>query len=646
MLVTHIRVWLPASLASLLALAQVTSVSAQSGSAGTSPAGAAPTSLLTRETDGRFLLRATRIPQPIKLDGRLDDEAYNVVPSIAGFIQAEPQEGAPATEKTEVWVLFDDTNIYISFRCWDEHPERIVANEMRRDSGNQNQHDNVAVAFDTFYDGRNGFQFNLSAAGGMRDGAIADERFLADWNGVYDTKVTRDDKGWIGEMVIPFKTLRYPPGRQQTWHIQLRRLIRSKNEFVYITPLRAGLGLPAMNKFTLAATLVGLEAPPPGLNLEVKPYAISPVTTDLLAVPAVRNHVAPDAGVDVKYGLTKSLTADFTYNTDFAQVEADEAQINLTRFNLLFPEKREFFLEGQGIFDFGLGGSSSVPSANVPTVFYSRRIGLSGSRVVPVIAGGRLSGRAGPWSLGAFNMETDADSTTGERQTNCSVLRLRRNILRRSTLGGIYTRRSVSSTPGAPGANDVWSLDANFALYQNVYFSGYVSQSRAAARPGRDMSYRGQFHYNADRYGLQLDRNVVQENFNPEVGFLRRPDFQRNFAEARFSPRTTKNRLIRKWTYRAGVDVITDNDQVLESRKAQGVFRAEFHSGDAVQIDHSWFFEYLPVPFLIAQGVRIPVGGYTFQSTLASYTSGAQRRVSGTPSIEVGSFYNGNKTTA
>ena len=622
----------------MLLHATVTASAAQSGSS------AAEASVFTREVDGRIVVRATRTTQPIRIDGRLDERVYTEVPPLTEFVQAEPNEGAPVTEKTEAWVLFDDRNIYISFRCWDEHPERIVANEMRRDSGNQNQHDNVAVAFDTFYDGRNGFQFNLSAAGGMRDGAVADERFLADWNGVYDTKAIRDDKGWIGEMAIPFKTLRYPPGRQQIWHVQLRRLIRSKNEFVYITPLKAGWGLSAINKLALAATLIGLEAPPPGLNLEIKPYAITPLTTDLVAVPAVRNKFKPDAGVDVKYGITKGLTADFTYNTDFAQVEADEAQINLSRFNLAFPEKREFFLEGQGIFDFGLGGSSNVPSVNAPTIFYSRRIGLSGSRAVPVIAGARMSGRAGPWSVGAFNMETDADTAARAEQTNFTVLRLRRNILRRSNVGGIYTRRSESTV--GPGANDVWGLDANFVLYTNVYFSGYVSRSRTPTRDGDDLSYRGQFYYNSDRYGLAFDHNVVEENFNPEVGFLRRLDFKRSFGEVRFSPRTTRNRIVRKLFYRAGFDYTTDNHNILESREAQGSFRTEFHNGDAVAVEHSRFFEFLPESFLISQSVRIPVGGYNFENTIVSYLAGAQRRVSGTSSIEVGSFYDGHKKTA
>jgi hypothetical protein len=191
---------------------------------------------------------------------------------------------------------------------------------------------------------------HATAAGGLRDGTIVDEGIEVDWNGVYEARAARDDQGWSAEFAIPFKTLRYPAGGEQTWHIQLRRVVRSngKNEITYLTPMKALWGLFGSTKFAYTATLVGLEVPPPGLNLEIKPYFNSALNTDLVAAPSVRNDFSPDAGVDVKYGITKSLTADFTYNTDFSQVEIDEAQINLTRFNLNFPEKREFFLENPG----------------------------------------------------------------------------------------------------------------------------------------------------------------------------------------------------------------------------------------------------------------------------------------------------------
>ena len=585
--------------------------------------------------------------RPPRIDGRLEDDVYRDVPSFEGFIQADPKEGEPVSERTEAWVLFDDQNLYVTFRCWDTHADSIVATEMRRDNIRMNSNDHAAVNLDTFYDGRNGVHFNVSAAGGLRDGAIVNEVFQADWNVVYEARTSIDEQGWTAEYAIPFKTLRYAPGRQQTWHIQLRRAIRSagRNEMSYLTPLKAVFGISAANKFSLAATLVGLEVPPPALNLEVKPYVISPITTDLQASPRVRNDFAPKGGLDVKYGLTKSLTADFTYNTDFAQVEIDEAQINLTRFNLTFPEKREFFLEGAGFYDLGAqAGQNAVPSVDAPTLFYSRRIGLSGSRVVPVIGGGRLNGRAGPWTISAFDIETDNDVASRAVRTNFAVARMRRNLLKRSNFGGLVTRRSVATVDS--GESDTAGLDLNLAFFESVYVASYVAKTWTQSLAGDDYALRTYFNYAADRYGVQLDRQVVQPNFNPEVGFMRRTDFRRNFAELRFSPRPKNHRYVRKLTYRANLDYVTDNRNVLESRDLQGIFTLDFHSSDSLTVNQSRTFELLPSPFQIAPGVQIPRGGYTFDNTTISYIAGGQRGVSGTASLQLGTFYSGRKETA
>jgi hypothetical protein len=611
------------------------------------PAAAQPpaTSAPSGETQSRRVVRATRISTPIALDGRLNDDAYRIVPAIAEFVQQEPTSGAPISERTEVWILFDDSNIYVACRCSDEHPERIVANDMRRDSSNIANHDSFAVAFNTFNDQRNGFLFQVTPAGAMRDGTTTEQRASFDWNPVWDGKATRFEAGWIAEMAIPFKSLRYKPGRDQTWMIQVRRTIRSKNELAYLTRVSPAVGTRAVHRFADAATLAGLEAPPAALNFEVKPYAVSRLTTNLTSDPRVENDVDPDAGIDLKYGVTESLTADLTINTDFAQVEADEAQVNLTRFSLSFPEKREFFLEGQDIFEFGNSSGGDL-GGDAPTMFYSRRIGLAGSQEVPVMGGARLTGKAGPWSIGGLNMETDRNRDAQVERTNFSVVRLRRDVLRRSSIGALFTRRSVSTL--APGGNTVWGIDANLAFYQNVYVYGYLAQSNTESQGSNDLSYRAAFNYAADRYGLSFDRLVVEEHFNPEVGLLRRENFRRSFARGRFSPRTTNNRLVRKWTYETGFDYITNNLNELESREANALFRADLHSGDSMSVEYSRLYERLDSPFQISQRprVRIPVGGYDFDNLRLSYTAGAQHKLSGSAGFEVGSFYTGDKKTA
>lgn len=605
------------------------------------PTNARPVPSLVREPNGSIVVHARRIAEPIKVDGILDEGAYREITPITEFMQQEPTAGAPITEKTEVWVLFDDKNIYISCRCWHEHPEHIVASDMRRDNVNYGAQDHIGVVFDTFHDKRNGFLFNLSPIGAMRDGMTTEDAPGFDWNTAWAGEARRFAGGWIGEMAIPFKSLRYPPGLTQVWGIQIRREIRFKNEHAYLTRVSQAWGPSAIHHVSAAATLLGVEAPAPALNLEVKPYGISRVTTDLLSNPQIRNDLKPDAGVDVKYGVTKRLTADFTYNTDFAQVEADEAQVNLTRFNLSFPEKRDFFLEGQSIFSFG---AVQGASADAPAIVYTRRIGLQGSNVVPVIAGGRLTGKAGPWNIGALNIQTESLSSAGVPQTNFAVVRLRRDVLRRSTVGGIFTRRSLASN--APGPNDVLGLDANFRFFQNLLLSGYFARSRTDNQRGDDRSYDVLFNYAGDRYGLVLDRLVTDKNFNADVGFMRRRNFRRNFVQSRFSPRTRNNGVVRKWTYQGSLEAFSDDTGRLQSRYLMGQFLSDFHSSDQMSIQYLRNYEFLAAPFLIAQDVRLPIGGYDFQDVIVAFTAGQQRRMSGTASLDIGTFYSGNKKTA
>jgi hypothetical protein len=605
-----------------------------------SHAGAALPAPLVRYPDGRVVVRATRIAEPLRIDGRLDEAVYGEIAAITDFVQQVPVEGDPVSEKTEAWILFDDEYIYFSCRCRDSNPTAIVANDMRRDSPNVNQHDSFGVQLDPYHDGRSAFFFYMTPAGGIRDAAVVDSRPNNDWDTVWDFAATRSDEGWIAEIAIPFKSLRYGPGPEQTWGIQLRRFIASKNERVHLVPLSASWATGAWNRMFRAATLLGLEPPPPSRNLEIKPYAISSLSTDLQSGPAVRNEFTPDIGLDVKYGVTSGLTADFTYNTDFAQVEADEAQINLTRFSLTFPEKRSFFLEGSGLFDFGAVTGSGLRAADAPVIFYSRSIGLSAGRALPVIGGARLTGRAGAWSIGALNVQVGDDPAVGAVSTNFSALRLSRSILRRSAVGAIFTRRSASTV--GPGANEVWGVDANLGFYQHVNLGGYIARSRTNGLEGDDVNYRGQFIYDADRYGMQFDRQVVGENFNPEVGFMRRRDYRRTYAQTRFSPRPVGHPFVRRLTYQAHFDYFTDNDNRLDSREVSGLFRTEFHSSNIATIEVLRSHEFLPQPFAV-QGVRIPTGDYSFTTAVASYTAGQQHRASGTVSVEAGGFYDGTR---
>ena len=315
-----------------------------------------PPDVITRDEAGRATVRAVRLSEPLVLDGELNEAIYTQVPSFGGFIQQIPDEGAPATERTEMWILFDDEHIYVGARLWESVPEsEWIANVMRRDSFQIIDNDTFGVVLDTYYDRRNAVAYLINPIGGVFDFEIGDEvNFNIDWNPVWDVRTGRFDGGWTIEMQIPFKSLRYRQGASQVWGIQLERRVRRKNETSHLNPVPIS-ARPGISRVSAAGTLVGLEAPMGGTRFEVKPYGIGSTATDLTADPPSSNNGDGDWGVDAKWGVTQNLTADFTYNTDFAQVEVDEQQVNLTRFSLFFPEKREFFLEGRGIFNFGSG---------------------------------------------------------------------------------------------------------------------------------------------------------------------------------------------------------------------------------------------------------------------------------------------------
>jgi hypothetical protein len=608
----------------------------------------------TRDDDRRVTIRATRLPAPIRIDGRLDEAIYQTVPPISEFIQGLPKEGEPATERTDAWVLYDDDHIYVVGRCWDSAPpEAWTANEMRRDTSQLRQNDTFGVLFDTFADRRNGFAFYTNPLGAIADFAVTDEgNPNTDWNPVWDVRTGRFDGGWTVEMAIPFKSLRYTSGRDQTWGIQLRRAIRRKNEWTYLTRLPAAQGgSQGIFRVSMAGVLVGLDLPPATRNIEIKPYGIGRVTTDRLSTPALSNDRDGDFGADLKYGITANLTADVTYNTDFAQVEVDEQQVNLTRFPLSFPEKREFFLEGRGIFDFGRGtGGAGVPggggggsgSAPTPMLFYSRRIGLNGGRVIPIDVGGRLTGKTGKFGLGLMSIQTGDETASASPSTNFTVMRVKRDILRRSSIGAMFTNRSASAI--APGSNQAYGVDASFSFFENLTLGAYFAQTDTPGLAGDDVSYQGRFEYAGDRYGARAEYLQVGDDFNPEVGLVRRDDFARSFGSLRFSPRPQSIAWVRQFTWQTDLEYIENGAGQVETRYVSGRFNTELENSDQFSVDVAQTYDLLVLPFQVSAGVSIPAGGYTFNDVQARYALGQQRRVSGTLTLQRGSFYDGTIT--
>ena len=626
-----------------------------------------PPETVTRDADGRATVRAVRLAEPLRVDGALAEAVYEQTRPVSRLIQQVPDEGDPESERTEVWVFFDDRNVYVSARLWESAPEdEWIANDMRRDSFQIINNDTFSVAFDTYYDRRNGVAFMVNPIGGFFDYEISDEGSPnSDWNPVWDVRTGRFDGGWSVEMAVPFRSLRYAGGRSQVWGIQFGRRQRRRNETAHLTPVPISAG-PGMFRLSVAGTLVGLEAPEQSTRLEVKPYGIGSLATDLTADEPYSNRGDGTAGIDMKWGVTQNLTADFTVNTDFAQVEVDQQQVNLTRFNLFFPEKRDFFLESRGVFDFGagpnlLGSGGGATGArlegppgtrsgnNVPLVFFSRRIGLEEQQTVPIRAGGRLTGKVGRMSVGALNIQTGDEADVGALATNFTVVRMKADVLRRSRIGGIYTRRSTSInalgvSSERPGANEVYGADASFAFYDNVTFNGYYARTRTAGRTGDDASYQAAFTYSGDLYGVQIDHLLVGRNFNPEVGFRPRLDFRRTYMAAQYSPRPRGIEAVRQFTWAGSLDYIESGQGQVETRAAQVRFSTEFENSDRVNVDLLRNYELLVEPFDITSEVAIRPGAYRFQDLFLSYFMGQQRPFSGSVFLQKGRFYGGDIT--
>ncbi len=598
-------------------------------------------------------LRAVRVDEPLRIDGVIEERFYLNTPPITEFIQSLPEENGEPSQLTEVWIAFDDTNVYVSAKVWDSAgPDGWTANEMRRDSPQLRNNDNFGVFLDTFYDRRNAVGIYANALGGISDFQITNEGSVnRDWNPIQKTRTALFDGGWSIEFAIPFKSLRYRPGREQTWGIQLRRSVLRRNEWNYIRALPlsvVGTGPTGGSRVSMYGTLVGIEAPPASRRLEVKPYGISGVRTDLSADPRLSNDGYADTGLDVKYGITANLTADFTFNTDFAQVEVDEQQVNLTRFSLFFPEKREFFLESRGLFNFGAGGIGGGGGAGrgrsgAPTLFYSRRIGLESGVAVPVLGGGRVTGKVGPFDVGVVSIQTGDAPSVGAKSTNFSVIRVTRDIFSRSNVGVLLENRSRSLS--ATGSNQAWGVDGSFGLSDDVSLLAYYAKTETDGLDGLSASYRGQFRYNGDEWGGSVDHLVVGNDFNPELGFVRRKDFRQTSLSGRVSPRTHSISRIRKISLQSNLGFL-ENEQgrFLESRTWSGQFGIEFENGDRFNATYSDNYERLVADERISRAT-IPAGRYSFADVRLSYTLGPQRPYSGNLSLRRGDYYGGKVTS-
>jgi hypothetical protein len=435
---------------------------------------------------GRPSAQALRVAEGPTMDGDvLNDPIWAQAQPIGGFVQYQPNEGQPVSERTEVRMIFTRDTLFVGVVCYDSDPNGIIVADSRRDTSLDNT-DSFRMIFDTFRDFQNGFVFGTNPAGIEYDGQVTNEGqgggglslaqmsgsgggFNLNWDGAWEVRTRTTDIGWSAEFAIPFKTLRYPQGRDQTWGVNFQRNIRRKNEQAYWSRIPRQFNI---NRVSIAGTIAGIE-PPVFRNFKVIPYTLGQFNKS--GVRPVDSVTLGDIGADAKYNLTPSLTLDATYNTDFAQVEVDDQQVNLDRFNLFFPEKRPFFLENAGFFSVGNPGEVDL--------FFSRRIGLSGAgQAIPLYGGGRVSGKVGLWNVGLLNMQTEEVEGFRAPSNNFGVVRLSRELPNRSALGGVFvSRQGFGNFARDEDYNRTFALDGKMGIGRSHTVSGFIAKTQTRA---------------------------------------------------------------------------------------------------------------------------------------------------------------------
>jgi len=573
--------------------------------------------------------------QKITLDGQLDEPAWQTPEVYSGFLQQDPKEGEPASEVTEVRVLYNHEYLYVAAICHDRAPQRIVINDISRDFDTINE-DYFAVVLDTFNDDRNGYYLATTAVGGQKDSQIFDEgrNNNISWDGVWFVETRKGENGYTVEMAIPFKTLRFSREREQVWGVHFYRRMRGRNESTYwsLPPRRYSL----TRAIPFAGELQGIANVEPGRNLQVKPYGLAGVKR--IASRGTDAEREIDGGLDIKYGLTSGLTLDLTVNTDFSHVEADSQVVNLTRFPTFFQEKREFFLENAGIFQFGALSNQEA------LLFHSRTIGLVGGQPIPILGGARLSGRAGRNYLGLLNMQTRSEEAVPA--TNFTVARVRRDILGSSNVGGIFLNRQSRMTGDH---NRAFGADSNFIFFQtDLRLSAALARTITPSRSDGDQIGKVEGQYQNDWMRVQSSYLDIGRNFNPEMGFVRRRDRRviHNELEgtAWFTPETRLGTLVRTATFTVANEHVLLPDGRTESKLLRPNLLVTFHDGSTFRGQSSRYFDRLLNGFGLPFGVIVPAGDYQYNRYNLTYSSNSSKPFSASYQYNWGKFYSGTRS--
>jgi hypothetical protein len=575
--------------------------------------------------------RALRTTDAIRVDGALDEPVWAQAAPIGPLLQREPQEGTAATEETDVRVVYTATTLYFGIVCRDRTPSAIVSTQLTRDAELQSD-DHVVVVLDPFLDHRNGFFFQVNPSGARADGQIANnaENLTLDWDGIWEAAARITPDGWVAEIAIPFKTLRFKPG-QTVWGLNVERVIKRRNESDrWATPLRDSW----VTNLDQAGRLEGIENIHQGRGLDIRPY---------LSGGEENSDGRLQAGIDVFKNLTPNMNASVTVNTDFAETEADARQINLTRFPLFFPEKRAFFLEGAGVFDVAATNSESV----LP--FFTRRIGLLDGREVPIVVGTKIVGRQSDYNIGVLDVQTrGVDDFRGDGARldgqNLFAARVSRNIFRQSWIGAIVTH----GNPDGTGENTLVGADIRLATStfrgnKSLSTSLFVLRTEDEASGTTDYSFGGNIDYPNDLWDCSFGWRQIGDDFRPALGFVPRSGIRRVSPGVAFKPRPGRF-SIRQLFFQVEPVWVSDLHNVVQSWEVSATpFNAEFESGDKVEVSAMPQYERLTEPFEIADGVVIPVGSYRMNRWGVQVETADKRPLVVQGDVSWGEFYSGSR---
>ncbi len=570
--------------------------------------------------------------EKITLDGQLNEECWQRAPKISNFTQRELNEGEPATEKTEIAIIYTTNVMYIGFWGYDSEPDKIVAQNMERDF-RWSTDDNFEIILSTFNDNRNGYLFVVNPNGARADVLIANEGsgFNKSWNGVWDVVTTRTDKGWFAEIQIPFSTLKFKKKEDLTWGINFERNIRRKKEQVM---WQGWYRIYEIEKISQAGKLSGLNDIKAKNKIEIKPY----ISGGIEKLDGEKWNGRYKIGGDANFDITPTLKLNLTVNTDFAQVESDRTQINLTRFSLYYPEKRQFFLEAKDLFEMNIGKRDQI--------FYSRRIGIQDGAEVPILAGTRLFGKQNRTSVGIMSIQTAAKDSVPT--TNYTVARFRQDIGNQSNIGAIVTSKILNGRRNVVyGADFTYSTSKVFKDKNLIVYGAFSQSFTSDSINQKNSAYAVYLSYPND--WLEYDMAVTgnQQNYNPEMGFVRRHNNRMYYTELQFNPRPKFLPFFRNVVFKP-FDInyyVNDLTNELESIFYElRPFGFVTKSGEVCEINYQWLYDRLDEPFVLLDSIVIPEGTYRDSRGEIQFETFSGRRVSAEMFVNWGSFYTGKRT--